>query len=127
MNDLAGWQRVFLGILTLALMLNAASRACVDELERWLDQLIAQLIQELVQAIRDWVNQLIADVQQAMVDWWEGLQRDVAQAWDDFWHSIRPPAPVITAPPTGLAAPGQAITVRGAAVAGSTVGLMRNG
>lgn len=105
--------------------LTACSLA--DALQQWLDELVAQIQQEMEQAIQDWWQSLVDDVQQQITDWWEGTKADLAAAARDFWASLFPSAPVIVSPVDGSAAPANAIAVRGSGLANSTVTLLRDG
>ncbi len=126
MTDLQSWQRLLLGTLALLLVLVLPACACADELERMLNELIAQLIASIQQAILDWLNSLLEDIKQQIAHSWEDLKRDLAQAWQNFWNSIRPPAPSITAPVDGTISPSGALSVQGTSLAASTVTLWRN-
>jgi hypothetical protein len=134
MTDLQSWQRLLLGTLALLLVLALPACACADELERMINELIAQLIAELEQAIHDWWQGLVEDIQRQITEWWEGVKRDLAQKWQDtqdslrsYWMSLFPPPPTITAPADGTVAPSGAIGVRGTALPESTITLKRDG
>jgi hypothetical protein len=92
-----------------------------------INELIAQLIAQIEQTIRDWWDSLIEDIKQQMVDWWEGIKRDLAQAWQDIWSYVRPPPPIITAPADGIMSLNGTISVRGTGLPEGIITLRRNG
>ena len=98
---------MFFGAMVLLLMLSLAACVCANELERWINELMAQLIEDMEQALRDWWNGLVEDIKQDIADWWG----DIQQGWRDFWASIFPPTPTITVPTDGTVASSQTISV----------------
>lgn len=123
---------MFFGVMVLLLVLSLTACACANEIERLINELIAQLIEDIEQAARDWWQNLVEDLKQQIADWWEGVKRDMAQEWQDlqdslrdYWASIFPPAPTISAPADGTVASSKAISMRGAGLPGSTVTLWR--
>lgn len=128
--------QIILTLLLILFLLTTLACVCAseEELERFINDFINQLLKQIEQwlqkqweAFLEGVKQKVRELWDDFLQWLDDQRKEAEGAWQDFWASIRPPAPTITAPANGITVDSGAVTVRGTALRESTLTLMRDG